>query len=160
MANALVKFGSKVKNSIAHVAETKPGVGHFVIDKGERYLSAGAFGYIKGRYREKATVKGQPIDLVVGGGALGLALIDEMFFGGHFAPHLNRISDSGLSSYINSRATYLGNKAAGRKLYVSEAGANPQIPAGIKQVDVLGDMDAMGGVFLSDAQVQQFAKAR
>jgi hypothetical protein len=160
MASALAKF-KKIPNAIGRLgAGQKASFGSVVVDKAERYGAAAAFGYVKGRYREKATVKGQPIDLVAGLGALGLGILDEVFLGGHFAPHLNRIGDAGLSSYINSRATFLGHKAAGRKVYVSQPGANPALPAGLQQVDVLGELDSMGGAYLSDAQVQRFAQAR
>lgn len=156
MANALVKF----KNAVGNVAVHRPGMTNFVVDKVERYGAAAAFGYVKGKYRERATVKGQPLELVAGGAALGLALVDEIFLKGKFAPHLNRFADAGLSAYINTRMTALGMKHAGRKVYISQPGANPALPAGLQQVDVLGELDAMGGAYLSDAEANRFANAR
>lgn len=156
MANALVKF----KNAVGSVAVQRSGLGEFAIDKVERYGAAAAFGYIKGKYRERATVKGQPLELVAGGAFLGLALIDELFLSGKFAPHLNRGADAGLSAYINTRMTALGMKHAGRKIFISQPGANPALPAGLQQVDVLGELDSMGGAYLSDSEVNRFANAR
>jgi hypothetical protein len=160
MANALVKFGGKVKDAIPAIVAQKGDYKTFVVDKVTRYGATAGFSYVKGRYREKALIKGQPVDLVLGSGAMGLAVVSELLLGGLGSSTLNRIGDAGLQSYIGSRFTALGHKHAGRKLYVSEPGANPALPAGLKQVDVLGEHDAMGGVFLSDAEVQRFASAR
>lgn len=158
MANALAKFKNAVPAAL--VPRESANYTNLLVDKIERYGSAAGFGYIKGRYRERATVKGQPLELVAGGGALALALVDELFLKGKFAPHLNRVADAGLSAYINTRMTALGMKHAGRKIFISQPGANPALPAGLQQVDVLGELDAMGGAYLSDSEVNRFANAR
>lgn len=158
MANALAKFKNAVPQAL--VPRSAPSYMNMAVDKIERYGAAAGFGYIKGRYRERATFKGQPLELVAGGGALGLAIIDALFLKGKFAPHLNRVADAGLSAYINTRMTALGMKHAGRKIFISQPGANPQLPAGLQQVDVLGELDAMGGAYLSDAEANRFSNAR
>ena len=46
------------------------GLTGFAVDKGERYIAAAGFGFIKGYYREKSLIGGKvPVDVVVGGAA-------------------------------------------------------------------------------------------
>lgn len=124
----------------------------FVVDKGERFAAAYAFGAIKGYYRERAMFKGFGADLWVGGGALVASAVLTVLSGGRSgaAPHLERIGDAGVSSYLNSMGISWGAKKAGRTVVL-----------GLGHSTVLGYIPpAVGGAYLSADEIAHFAAKR
>jgi hypothetical protein len=161
-----MSFLSKFKK-IPHnlpVGTAKHGVGGFLVDKGERYGAAYAFGWVKGHYRERAMVRGLPVDLVAGAGLLAGSVLLNLFSGGrsHLADHAERFGDAGLMSYLNTMGTAKGASMAGRTVMAlpgAKAGAG--LP-GARQQQVVGMVPpvAPGASFLSASQVRSYANRR
>ena len=139
------------------------GVAGFLVDKGERYAGASLFGFLKGYYRDKAMVRGIPVDVLAGGALTVVGAILSGLSGGtsQLAPHLNRFGDAGVMSYLNSRLAGYGMKKAGRSVYVLDGTAPGALPAGMKKVDMLGAIPAaMGGAYLSADEIAKYADRR
>lgn len=157
----LSKFKSIPRN--LPVGTAKHGVGGFLVDKGERYGAAYAFGWIKGHYRERAMVRGMPVDLVAGAAFLGGSVLLNLFTGGrsHLADHAERFGDAGLMSYLNTMGTAKGASMAGRTVMSLPAGKSAGLPAGRAQ-QVVGQVApvAAGASFLSSSQVRSYANRR
>lgn len=152
---------AKIKGGLSKVDDGR-GLTGMLVEKGERYGSSFAFGFIKGYYREKAMIKGMPVDLLAGAGMTLAACVLEAYSGGRskIAPHLHAIGDAGMMSYINSVGVSMGTKQSGRKIYLLEKGA--AAPAGIKEAEhILGELPpAVGGPFLSADEIAKFASPR
>lgn len=160
MANFLTKMKS-IPNAVvrAGTACQKSSLSGLAIDKSIRLGGAYGLGVAKGYYREKFEVRGYPADAVIGFGALGLNIASQLFMGGKGGAVLNAASDTALQSYLNSIGTAYGHKKAGRQLYVLQPGA--KVPTALPPgMTVAGASDAMGGQFLSPAEVSRFSKAR
>lgn len=129
----------------------------FLVDKGERYAASYAFGWIKGHYRERAMFRGQPADLLAGGGALAVSVLLNVASGGRsgMADHLERIGDAGIQSYLNSLGASKGAQMAGRQVMVLPAGKTA------KQ-SVVGALPSVTGnaAYLSPEEVENFSAAR
>lgn len=130
-----------------------------VVDKGERYGAAAAFGAAKGYYGEKFIWKGHGADLWIGGAALALSVGLEVFAGGRskIAPHIERIGDAGMMSAISSLATAWGMGKAGRSVAITSPGKNAKLPG--RQV-VGGIAPAAPGAYLSANDIANFAQRR
>lgn len=159
MANIL----SNLKTHLPHVADRK-GLGGYAVDKVERYGASLGFGFLKGYYREKASIKGVPVEAIVGGGAVLGSVILEIMSGGRssLAPHLNAIGDAGLQSYLNSIGASMGAKKSGRKVYVLDAGAAAPktLPPGMVAVGALPQAVAGAGQYLTQEQIARYADQR
>lgn len=156
-----MSFLAKVKHHVPHVADRR-GVAGYLVDKGERYAAAAGFGYLKGAYREKASVRGLPVDLLSGAALTLLAVGLEVWSGGRsaLAPHMNAVGDAGLMSYFGSLGAAYGVKTSGRKVYVLDKGAKPpaSLPPGMTAV--AGIPQAVGGAYLSPEEVAAFTSQR
>lgn len=158
---------AKLKSVPQHLPHgTAPrGIVGVVVDKGERFGAALAFGFVKGKYRSQAVWKGYGADLWIGVGATLAAVGFNAFSGGRsgVASHLERIGDAGISSYLNSIGAALGNRQAGRTIMVVEAGKqNPALAArtGV-QGTVLGEIPrSVGGVYLDKKEISDFLNAK
>jgi hypothetical protein len=153
---------AKLKHSTTTV-DRRSGVQGYIVDKGERYAGAAAFGFIKGYYREKAMIRGIPVDLLAG---LGLTLgslvlnIGSRGMSG-LAPHLNAVGDAGVMSYLGSMGASWGAKKSGRTVYVLNPGAKvPVIPPGLTAVGALPQAVAGAGAFLTPDQIAHYSAQR
>lgn len=135
-------------------------VRHVAVDKVERYGASAVFGFLKGSGK-RYLYKNIPMDAGVGGllTLLGAYLQIKSHGRSAIAPHLNAVGDAGVMSYFNSMGAAWGAKKSGRKVYVLEAGA--KAPAGLKPVDVMGEIPQMvSGAFLSADEIANFAGQR
>lgn len=127
----------------------------FAVEKAERYGAAYGFGYIKGRYRERAMIGGYPVDVVAGAGLTLLSAGLQIASKGSskLAPHLEAIGDSGVTSYFNSLGAAAGARAGGRTTYVQKYGAPPLkvVPPGLEiPPDAVGAIPpAAAGAYLT-----------
>lgn len=143
------------------------GVMGFAVDKGERYAAAWAFGAAKGYWREKAVWKGAGMDLWLGGALTLVSAGLQVFSYGRsrVAPHLERLGDAGIMSYLNSVGAAWGNKKAGRIVQVIEGGRTlPSLPV---HSGVIGEQDAigaippaMGGSYLTAEEIAAYSEQR
>ncbi len=135
----------------------------FVVDKGERYAGALAFGAAKGYYRERFVWKGYGGDLWLGASlTLGSALL-QIFSGGRsqIAPHAERLGDAGVMSYLNSIGAAWGNKKAGRIVQVLEGGRPSPALSSAAAAPVLGAIPpAMGGAVLTADEIARYSAPR
>lgn len=155
-----MSFLSKLKSNAPHALGKQRNLTDVLIGKGELYAAAAGFGYIKGAYREKAMVKGLPVDLIAGLVATALAVGSEVYSHGRgMSTHLNAVADAGLMSYFNSIGTAYGAKQSGRQVYVLRAGA--KAPVSIPGLDMVGALpQAVGGVYLSADEIAAFSAQR
>lgn len=140
-----------------------------IVDKGERFAAAAAFGYSKGYYGDRFIWKGHGADLWLGVGALGLATLASMFGGhkaGEYAEHLERVGDAGVMSAIGSLAAAYGLEKAGHTVHVTAAPAGgKKLPAKTATQGIAGDVlgmipGAKAGPYLSNDQMMAFANRR
>lgn len=153
---------SKVPSAAAGTLIRPHKLSSYVVDKGERYLTAGVIGYVKGMYREKSYVKGMDPSFLLGLGATSLAVILEAFSNGRssLAPHLNAVGDTGMTLWIASKAAGYATRKSGRSVYVKEAGAKPSaLPPGMRETTVLGHQTS-SGAWLSEEEILNFKNKR
>ena len=137
----------------------------FVVDKGERYGAAFGFGALKGYYREKFVKRGVGLDLWIGGALTLLSAALSMLSGGRssIAPHIERIGDAGVSSYLNSMGAAWGTRKSGREVYVLSAGSPrpAQLPAGMSK-SVIGEIPPIpsGAAYLTPDEIAFFSGPR
>lgn len=128
----------------------------------EKYAAAYGFGFVKGYYRERASFRGVPADLLAGiAGVAGAAVLEVMSNGkSNIAPHLSAVGDAGIMSYLGSMGASMGAKKSGRQVYVLNSGAAKpaQIPAGMSAVGELPQ--AVGGAYLSADDIARFSAQR
>lgn len=144
------------------------GAGEKIFSGVEGALAGEAFGYIHGRYREKAAVKilGRtiPINLLAGIAGKAAAVAGAAMSRGEPAwiHHVNAIGDAGLTTYFFADGVARGTKKAGRKIYLLDQGAAaPANLGGLRQTDVVGEIPpAVGGAFLDLEELQQLARKR
>ena len=143
------------------------GVTGTLVNKGERYASSAAFGFIKGYYRERSLIGGViPVDLLAGAVCTLASAGLEIWSQGqsNIAPHLGAIGDSGMTSYFNSLGAAWGAKMSKRTVYVlNEGAAAPAALAGMQTppASVLGELpQAVGGAYLSAEEIAHFASQR
>jgi hypothetical protein len=138
----------------------------FVVERAERYGASYLFGYIKGRYRERAMWRGCGIDLWAGGLLTLTSAWLEIASSGRslLAPHLIAVGDAGVQSFFNSIGAAHGGKASGRPVYAMNEGApKVAIPAGMSQVPdtVLGAIGPMPqGAYLSAEELANASAPR
>jgi hypothetical protein len=162
----LTNFGSAMSVRQGSSLHSGRSLAALAVDKGEKYAAAAAFGFLKGYYREKAMFLGQPVDLLAGLGLTVAGAVVNMYSEGrsNIAPHLERIGDAGMMSYFNSMGAAYGNKAAGRVVSVSPAGA--MLPRGATPVlgelpSVIGEIPpAVAGAYLTADEIARFANVR
>jgi len=153
----LKKMKSGGLKNLPHGTE-RAGLKGVIVDKGERYGASLAYGYLKGYYREKFMFKGYGLDLWTGVGALVASAAATIMSGGRssLAPHLERIGDAGVSSYLNTIGSSLGASKAGRSAVVVDQAKLPG-----KKASVLGMIpQAMGGSYLTQDELAHFAARR
>lgn len=130
-------------------------IGALAVDKAERSAAAFGFGYIKGYYRDRAMVMGQPLDLVAGVGLTALGAVLSMASNGKsaLAPHIERVGDAGLASYFNSIGAAMGAKAAGTQV---------QVVKGLdSHVSILGEIPpAVHGSYLTADEIARYSGIR
>lgn len=157
-----MSFLSKFKRVPAHLptGTAKGGLGGFLVDKGERFGASYGFGWIKGHYREKAMVKGQPIDLVAGAGLLAASVALNLMSNGRsdLAEHLERVGDAGMMSYLNTMGASKGASMAGRQVMAIGPSKTPGLPR-TTAMGMVPPVDP-GAVFLSADKVRNFANRR
>lgn len=132
------------------------GLRGLAVDKAERWGGALAFGAAKGYWREKFIVGRAPLDLWIGAGAslLSVVLSATSFGTSPLAPHLERVGDAGMMSWLNSMGTSYGASWAGRK---------PELPAwtGVRGEDAVGELPPVtGGALLSAEEIARYAQPR
>lgn len=162
MANVMVLLKATALTYVPHGAARSPSLKSYAIDKGERYGGALLFGFLKGYYREKAMIKGIPVDALAGGalliGGAVLAMVSKGRSG--LLPHMNALGDAGVSSWLNSIGAAWGAKKSGRQVYVLNKGATAPaaLPAGMTAVGEIPQA-AMGSV-LSPADIANYTESR
>jgi len=128
----------------------------------EKYAAAYGFGFLKGYYRERASFRGVPADLIAGiVGVAGSAVLEVMSNGrSKLAPHISAVGDAGMMSYLGSMGAAMGAKKSGRQVYVLNAGAAKPaaLPAGLTAVGALPQ--AVGGAYLSADEIARFSASR
>lgn len=131
---------------------TLPAVARFAFTKAERYGASFAFGAAKGYYGPRFKRRGYGLDLWIGGGLTLLSAVLQIFTGGfsRLAPHLERVGDAGVQSYVNSWATGWGIARSGRPIVA-------QLPQ-LRGESVLGEIPPIGkgASFLT---AEEFARA-
>jgi hypothetical protein len=132
-----------------------------LVDKGERYGAAWAFGALKGYYADRFMYRGMGYDFWAGIAGLATATLLQTVAGGNskVALHLERLGDAGLSSYLNSMGAHWGMTKAGRdaKLLPPSGGKKPPAIRG----DILGMIPpAMGGSYLNADDIARYSSAR
>ena len=169
-----MSFLDRVKSAPSNMLPTRIGYGvnghgiaGFAVDKAERYAAAAAFGAAKGYWREKTVWAGVGADLWIGAAAtLASAGLQAFTYGrSNVAPHLERIGDAGVMSYINSMATAWGTKKAGRVVQVIQGGKNlPGLPV---HSGVIGAGESVGaippavhGAYLSAEEIANYSVPR
>lgn len=150
---------SGAKSNLPHIADRSGLVKGYLVDKVERYGASVAYGFVQNYYREKAMVKGVPLDILVGGGLTLLGAGLEIFSRGRsaLAPHLNAIGDAGVQAYFLKLGAVWGTKASGRKAYILEKGATAPALPGLTQV---GLEPAVGGAVLDEASIARYCESR
>lgn len=134
----------------------------FLVDKGERYGAAAAFGFAKGYYGERFLFKGHGLDLWLGAGLTLAAAGLQAFSGGRsqLADHVERVGDAGMMSALGSLGAAFGAKKSGRQVAVISPGQNA-LPASRVSGDVVGAIPpAVGGAYLSADDIARFASRR
>jgi hypothetical protein len=149
------------------VLERGDGIVPMVGNKLARAAYSGGFGYIKGRYREQASVMGVPADLLVGVLATAAGAVATISGGGQssLGHQLDMLGDAGIMSFTNSIGAYYGAKASGRQVLVLNPGtsAPAALPAGYSQpgMSVLGDIPpAVGGAYLTAEEIAHYTAQR
>ena len=161
----MTKMKSHMKTHVPQIDNRRGGLSGLVIDKGERYAAAAAFGAIKGYYRERAqfSIAGHsiPVDAAAGVGLTLIASVLQVWSGGRSkaACHLNAVGDAGVMSWLGSMGAAWGTQKAGRHVYVTDAGSNPKIPAGMKEI--VGALpQAVGGTYLNADEIAAYSAQR
>lgn len=133
----------------------------FGVDKLERSVAAGGFGFIKGYFRERSLVGGVlPADVLAGGLLTLLAAGLNVASEGKsvLAKHAERIGDAGLMSFFNSLGASWGAKAANYQVAVVPATA--KLPPGSAPM-VLGALPmAAGGTYLTAEELAKYSVAK
>lgn len=163
-----MNFLQKIKTAPYFMLPNRAGygvTGHgalgFAVDKAERYAAAYGFGVAKGYYREKMLWRGLGADLWLGAGfTLGSAVLLALSNGtSTIAPHLDRLGDAGIMSYLNSMGAAWGNKKAGRTVQVLQGGrALPSLPTSSGVIGAIPQ--AMGGSYLTAEELAHFSEKR
>lgn len=157
-----MSFFAMVKKVPGKLRPDKPTFVGVAADKVERYGGSVGFGFLRGYYREKAAVKGIPVDVLAGGVLAGLGTFLALRSGGKsdLAPHLNALGDAGVMSFFSAWGNGLGTKACGRRLWLQEPGAPAPAPMpGLREV--VGDLPpAVGDAFLTADEIAQYAAPR
>jgi len=160
----------KIPSELPHgTAPKSDGFKGVLVDKGERYAAAFAFGAAKGYYGDRWSWKGQSLDVVIGGGALLLSAAANAFGKGQrLAPHLERIGDAGIMSALTSIGAKWGLEKAGALVHLDHPNSRASLPGKSAQaslpgkpVPVVGHIPAaMGGNFLTADQIAKYAARR
>lgn len=157
-----MSFLSKMKhlprNLMLHGTAPQHGVKGVLVDKGERYGAAFAFGYAKGYYGDAFVWKGHGIDMWAGVGSIVAAGVLHSLGKSRLASHLERVGDAGVMSALGSLGAAMGLKKAGRSVAVLSAGKNR---TNLRGVDILGEIPAaQSGSYLSADDIARFAQRR
>lgn len=159
MASFMAKIKQVPKN-LPHGTE-RVGIKGTLVDKGERYGAAFAFGAAKGYYGEKFLFKGHGLDLWIGGATLAASVALNVVTNGHssIAAHLERVGDAGVMSAIGSLGAAWGLDKAGRSVHVLTPGKNAS--AGGPKKTIVGHIPpAVAGNYLSADQIANYAASR
>lgn len=162
----MASFMTKVmaaRHHLPHGTAPRGGWKGVLLDKGERYGAAFAFGAAKGYYGERFIWKGHGIDLWAGVGlTLGSAVMRAWSYGGsRLAPHMERIGDAGVMSALGTLGASWGLSKAGRTVAVLTPGKNvrPGTRAmGGYAIGAIGP--APSGPFLSAEEIANYAARR
>ena len=163
MANLLKTLKAIPKNLPHGTMPERSGFKGVLIDKGERFGAAFAYGAAKGYYGERFIWRGHGLDAWTGAGALLVGSFLNAATGGHsaLAPHLERIGDAGVMSALGSLGAAWGMERAGRAVHVLAPGKNAAAPGLPKKSTVLGYIpQAMGGSYLTADEIARYASRR
>ncbi len=152
---SVTSFIVKVGASTGHVAGRPSAIGG-IVDMAERYGGQAAFGFIHGMYKEKAEIKGIPVDILAGILLKGSAIALDMYGHGRSkaAPHLNALGDAGIGSFFHSLGTGLGHHMSG-----DQAPAQAALPAAKKPATISGAIPpAPVGDFLNTQNLADLAR--
>lgn len=162
-----MSFFKKVKSIPGHLptGTADRGFMGFVVDKGERYGAAFAFGAAKGYYGERFLLKGHGLDMWLGAGLTLAAAGLSAFTNGRsgLAEHLERVGDAGMMSALGSLGASWGMNRSGRTVAVLTPGKNGKGLPGKAAVagDVLGAIPpAVAGAMLTADDIARFANRR
>ena len=143
-----------------------PGLVGEAVDTAIGIGASEAFGYIHGKYREKAAVSvlGTEIPANLAVGVAGkVAVVVAAMMGkdykvkGHSAlSAVDTVATAGLNSYFFADGVMRGTRSAGRKIYILESGGvAPALNASLKETDVVGEVPtARGGAYLNEEELQ------
>lgn len=125
------------------------------IEAAEYGAASFAYGYAQNRWRDKATIKGVPLDLL--GGVVFKAA--SLLTAGKMAHHLSIFGNAGVGAWAHTMGAGYGAKASGvRRLLVSAADAD-KVKKQFPGATVLGAIaPAPHGAFLSSEKLRDLAR--
>ncbi len=138
---------------------TVPRLIHEAVETAEFVGASYGFGYLQGRYREKASVLGAPADLVAGVAAkvvsLGLSLWGK---GEMLSPHVNVLGNAGLAAYFHTHGVGAGSQKAGIKRILVHESDVAKVKKVLPDATVLGAIGkAPHGDMLTPDMIQSLA---
>ncbi len=117
-------------------------------------------GYVKNRWRDKAHVKGVPVDLA-GGIVLKLASLAMQLSnkGTGLAPHLDTVGNAGVGAFFHTLGSSHGAAASGLRRLLIPASDVAKAKAALPNATILGEIPkAPPGDYLSSADLQRMAR--
>ena len=136
----------------------------FIVNKGERYVTALGLGLAKGAYREKMLWWGLPSEMLGGLAFTAAAAVLKIVAGARgyesaLAPHAEAIGDTGMTTWLNGVGAVWGHKWKGRHLVSLPPGADTKaLPPG--STVIAGLPQAKSGKFLSDEEIARWTSPR
>lgn len=141
---------------------TVPRLVHEVVEVSELALAGYGFGYIQNRWREKASIKGVPVDLLAGLALKTVSLAGDLLDVGGLAgkalPHLNVLGSAGIVSYFHTMGSSHGADHSGlKRLLVNESDLS-RAQAMLPSATVLGAKAAPHGDYLTPRDIAELAR--
>ncbi len=117
----------------------KSGAVHEVVETVEYAAASWGFGYLQGRFRERASIGPVPADLGVGLGLKILALAGNILGkGGKVLPHMHLIGNAGIGAYMHTHGVGAGSQKSGVKRLLVNAADVAKVQKILPDVTVLG----------------------
>lgn len=119
--------------------------------------AAYGFGYIQNRYRERATVKGVPVDLLAGVVLTGAAYFNVG--GSGVSPLLRDVGRAGVGAFFHTLGAGKGAEQSGVTRLLINKGDVARAKAALPSATVLGEIPrAPHGDYLSAAELAELAR--
>ena len=124
-------------------------------------LASYGFGYVQNRFRERASVMGVPLDLLVGVAGKAASIFGGEVYGmaPGLMPHIDNVANAGIGAYFHTLGAGHGARAAGVKRLLIRESDVPKARKALPDATILGDLPrAPRGDFLSPAELMEMAK--